>query len=248
MRKNKSIIITTSWDDGHTLDLKLAKLLNKYKIPATFYIPLKSSKQKIISSTQIRKLSKTFEVGCHTKNHVNLTKVNYHEASSEILAGKEGLEKILQNKVTMISYPFGSYNSKVTSIAKKSGFLGARNTRVFFTKNSKNKFEINTTIHASNHPLSFYFRQIFASSNKFLFCVLLLKWDFRDWENMSNESLKYVLKNGGIWHLWGHSWEIEKNNDWDKLERVFKHINQIKHKRPEIILSTNSELISKTKK
>ncbi len=31
-------IVTTSWDDGHKLDLKLAHLLQKYNMPATFYV------------------------------------------------------------------------------------------------------------------------------------------------------------------------------------------------------------------
>ncbi len=27
-----------------------------------------------------------------------------------------------------------------------------------------------------------------------------------------------------VFHLWGHSWELEKNNDWDRLESVLPHI------------------------
>jgi len=33
-------IVTTSWDDGHPSDLKLAELLREYDVPATFYIPI----------------------------------------------------------------------------------------------------------------------------------------------------------------------------------------------------------------
>lgn len=35
--ENKQLIITTSWDDGHPLDLKIAELLDKYGINGTFY-------------------------------------------------------------------------------------------------------------------------------------------------------------------------------------------------------------------
>ena len=31
-------IVTTSWDDGNKLDLKLAALLDKYGLVGTFYI------------------------------------------------------------------------------------------------------------------------------------------------------------------------------------------------------------------
>ena len=27
-------------------------------------------------------------------------------------------------------------------------------------------------------------------------------------------------------HIWGHSWEIEKYNEWDKLEELFKYISE----------------------
>ena len=34
----KDLIVTTSWDDGQKVDLKLAKLLIKYDVKGTFYI------------------------------------------------------------------------------------------------------------------------------------------------------------------------------------------------------------------
>ncbi len=32
--------ITTSWDDGHPLDFRVAELLSKYGLRGTFYIPM----------------------------------------------------------------------------------------------------------------------------------------------------------------------------------------------------------------
>lgn len=45
----KQIIVTTSWDDGHKLDLKLAKLLEKHEIRGTFIFlqKIENSKNKI---------------------------------------------------------------------------------------------------------------------------------------------------------------------------------------------------------
>ena len=36
-----------------------------------------------------------------------------------------------------------------------------------------------------------------------------------------------TLEEGGVYHLWGHSWEIDKNEDWNRLERVFKYISGV---------------------
>jgi len=34
----KAVYITTSWDDGHVLDMRLASLLTHYGFKGTFYI------------------------------------------------------------------------------------------------------------------------------------------------------------------------------------------------------------------
>jgi peptidoglycan-N-acetylglucosamine deacetylase len=52
-------IVTTSWDDGHKLDLKLARLLQKYNIAATFYISPANrefSKRDLLSEQEIQTL------------------------------------------------------------------------------------------------------------------------------------------------------------------------------------------------
>jgi hypothetical protein len=47
-----------------------------------------------------------------------------------------------------------------------------------------------------------------------------------------------VLAKGGVFHLWGHSWEVDKNNDWYALRRVLDYISQ----RPEVTYLANSGL------
>lgn len=50
-------IITTSWDDGHLLDLKLAGLLQKYDIPATFYVTIENFERQGMTSQEIREIA-----------------------------------------------------------------------------------------------------------------------------------------------------------------------------------------------
>ena len=63
----------------------------------------------------------------------------------------------------------------------------------------------------------------------------------KNWDEIALESLNYVLEHGGIWHLWGHSWEIENNEDWEKLENLLK-IVQIKGKEQNAEFLTNGEI------
>jgi len=45
--------ITTSWDDGHPMDLRVAALLAKYGIAGTFYVPA-STELGAVSAAQLR--------------------------------------------------------------------------------------------------------------------------------------------------------------------------------------------------
>ena len=66
--------ITTSWDDGHPLDMRLAEMLVCNKLKATFYIP-RHIPSGVMSQAQVRELSQTFEIGGHTLDHVFLPTV-----------------------------------------------------------------------------------------------------------------------------------------------------------------------------
>ena len=44
------------------------------------------------------------------------------------------------------------------------------------------------------------------------------------WTRLAKASFDYAEKCGGVWHIWGHSWEIEKYNMWKDLEAVFQYV------------------------
>ena len=43
-----------------------------------------------------------------------------------------------------------------------------------------------------------------------------------DWVATAEALLEHVLSRGGVFHLWGHSWEIEERNQWSRLEEVLR--------------------------
>jgi len=55
-------IITTSWDDGHPLDLKLAELLGEYDIPATFYISIDNVERQSMNHSEIKQIGQSFDI------------------------------------------------------------------------------------------------------------------------------------------------------------------------------------------
>lgn len=236
MRQN--IIVTTSWDDGDPMDAKVLDLLRKYGIQGTFYVPIKNNANEVISRTLITNIAATHEIGAHTYNHVNLPALPLSEAEKEIREGKTELENITGNPVRMFCYPMGRYNRNILDIVKKTGFAGARTTKRLETDFPKDRFQMGTTIQV--HPL--YFRKNLTSClyNKNLKGFFdTIKNNSKTLEDLVDYYLDYITIYGGILHIWGHSYEIEKYGMWHIAEKIFKKISKING----INYFTNGELL-----
>lgn len=195
------MLFETSWDDGSKFDLKLADLLNAYKIPATFYMPIKCD----LGMMKVKELSKEFEIGCHTFSHPqDLKLLVQNELNVEINVAKEILEIAIEKPVTKFCYPRGRYNVYVQEMVKRAGFTEARTTEVLRTEVGDDPFAKPTTIHA-------YQRKEYGNV---------------DWLLLAKTKYDLAVKEDSYFHLWGHSAEIEKNGDWERLDKLLKYIHE----------------------
>jgi len=186
--------IQTSWDDGKKQDLRLADLLRQYEVPATFYIPNSTE----LSIEEIKGISIDFEIGGHTVNHIPLTDLNKTEARWEIKWNKRWLEDIIGRPLTSFCYPKGYYTQRDVKLVKEAGFQEARTVKRLSTSKPKKKFEIETTIHVyPNHK------------------------DQGDWLQRAKEIWD---SEPDYFHLWGHSWELDKFDLWGELEEFLRYI------------------------
>ena len=102
-------------------------------------------------------------------------------------------------------------------------------------------YKMGTTIYAKN--LNFHsFRKHFIAwqDPKFFWFLLHNNLFFKNWDEVAIAVLDFIRINGGIWHLWGHSWEIDENNDWNRLENVFCRIGILMK---EVRMVDNKELM-----
>jgi len=240
---NKKVYFTTSWDDGGIYDMKLAELLLKYGIKATFYIPIKNVEgRKTLSAKQIQEISQYFEIGSHTYSHVRLTSIPYHIAREEIKMGKSELEQIVGKSITAFCPPGGKWNKYILQLAKKENFLFLRSTGYMRMKTIKEKNNnlLHTTLQFYPHKLYTYLISIFKKVD--VEGMKLILENFKgtsDWNRFSRKLLYKCIVDGGVFHLWGHSWEIEELNLWGTLESFLKDLISEKNK---IIFCINSEV------
>lgn len=224
----RNVIVTTSWDDGHPQDAEVAELLERYNLPGTFYIPLDNGVEgkPVMTKESVKQLSKCFEIGGHTFRHRHLTNMPSNVVRQEILEGKKALEEIIAKPVNTFCYPGGKYNQDTIRQVRESGFEGARTVERFRYGFDFNRYEIPTTVHASRHLAVDNIRALILSRNwsELRRYVLVLRME-TDFAILAREYFDIVYEKGGVFHIWGHSWEIEEHGLWERLKGVFEHIS-----------------------
>ncbi|MEK8023206.1 MAG: polysaccharide deacetylase family protein, partial [Candidatus Hydrogenedentota bacterium] len=125
-----SCLVTTSWDDGNRLDMKLAGILRRYGFRGTLYIPGRSP-YKSMSDAEIRELSAEFEIGAHTMTHPDLTSIDPADAAREISQSKDMVQQLVGKDARMFCYPKGRYNERIRDAVEATGFAGARTVEPF---------------------------------------------------------------------------------------------------------------------
>ena len=241
--KINRVIVTTSWDDGDVLDVKLASLLDKYGVKGTFYITL--NRQNRLSNNEIAAISNKHEIGAHTMSHPLLTEIPAEEAEKQIAESKNYLEKIIGKQIKIFAYPAGDYNASIIDIIKSCGFKGARTTKDWSWDLPENAFEMPTSLHVYPYPLRFGTSSVRARL-KPLFHNLpkIIRYRLRpaaifSWRNLAMAMFDRAYSEDGTFHIWGHSWEIDKYQMWDDLENLLKYISS----KEGIEFKTNGEII-----
>ena len=219
-------IITTSWDDGALEEFKLVELLTKYNIPATFYIPKTNPERTVITEIQIKELAAMFEIGGHTLNHVFLTKVDTAKQWQEIEGCFSWLREILDVVPQSFCAPKGLYNPAIVKMVQEAGFINLRTTHLLENQllDLKNDLPLlHTTLQLYEHSKLTYLKHLLKRKKLSTLVNWLVLNAETDLLKLTEKHLCAIRKKGvGCFHLWGHSWEIEKYQLWKKLEAVFK--------------------------
>jgi len=220
----RELIVTTSWDDGTVSDMKLSALMENLSIKGTFYVSCRHHYlERPLTFDEIRELGRNNEIGAHTISHPRLDRLSIDEATAEIVKSRQYLQECLGRQIDMFCYPYGKYNDDVVEVVRNCGFIGARTCEPAVSEARNDPFRWRITLHASNGSPLTTLRIWRANGLSFA--------SIADWEQRAKELFDHAIHTGGVYHLWGHSSEIEKRQEWDKLSRVFEHISKRPHVR-----------------
>jgi peptidoglycan-N-acetylglucosamine deacetylase len=236
-------VVTTSWDDGDPRDLRVAELLRSRDLRGTFYVPITGYQGgTTLAAADLRALSSEgFEIGAHSVSHRTLPRLGREEQGREVRVCKQMLEQMLGSKVSMFCYPNGRYNDELIREVQNAGYEGARTTRMLSLKTRFSAYEMPTTVQAYPHHRTRYVRNLGRAHNipGLVRYVTELR-RFESWVALGKRLFSQVLEDGGIWHLYGHSWEIDELGIWDDLSEMLDHVAH----REGVTYATNGQLLS----
>lgn len=216
--------LTLSYDDCVEEDIQLIELLNKNNIKATFNISsgtlpedeIVFEKGAFYRPNCKKKLKEIYdgchEVAIHGYNHPFYTNIPQDMVAYEVIEDRKYLENKFGRIIRGSAYPYGVYNDEIIEVLKRCGIVYARtvqSTHSFDVPN--NWLTLNPTCHHDDEML-------FELEDKFI-----------------NETPgRYPW----LFYLWGHTFEFEKNDNWDRIE---KFVEKIANK-DDIWYATNIEI------
>ena len=234
---------TTSWDDGHPLDLRVAEVLAEYGCRGTFYVPRRNREgRSVLSRAELVLLDAQFEIGAHTFDHVRLTAVSAAEAEHQLGAIKAALEDELGHGIAGFCYPGGSHDARLRAQVR-SQFRYARTIENFWFAVPADPFQLPVTLQLYPHARRTYLKNLARGhwTHRAGGCELAVR--SASLSSTLRALLDRAIALDGVFHLWGHSWELEQHGLWGELEAFLAYVRE--RVAPELRVD-NAELIAST--
>ena len=215
--------ITTSWDDGHPLDHRLAELLTANGLTGTFYVPPKSQNQTM-DPPAVRALADAgFEVGAHTLHHVFLDGADDATAEREVAGSRRWVQDTTGQPCPMFCPPGGKYAGRELRLIGEAGFAGLRTVELMSVDPPRRRGPLAvlpTTVQAHPQPRAAYLRNAVKRRSFGNLMAYVRAGLADDWVTLVERELARIVRGGGVFHLWGHTWEIDQHGQWPAVERA----------------------------
>lgn len=219
----KTKVFNVTYDDGVLQDVRFVSLLNKYNLKGTFNLNSGLMESEFEwtheSGRVIKRLSKEkavplyqgHEIACHTLTHPYMHDLSESEILHELREDKANLEKLFGREVKGFAVPFDYYSERIENSVRQCGFSYAR-----ISQESR-----------SFAPQTDYFN-----------------WKatvFHTDPELEKLTQKFIETDQelAVFQIVGHSYDLDVEKLWDRIENVFRMIAA--HK--EILPMTTIEIV-----
>jgi peptidoglycan/xylan/chitin deacetylase (PgdA/CDA1 family) len=143
-------VVVTFDDASETFAVNALPELQKRNIPCTIFaisgllgqrVSWGVYSDRIMSADELRNLNRDLvTIGSHTVSHPMLTALTESAARMELRESKAQLEKLLQRKVVLFSFPFGAFNDELVELCRDAGYERAFTTLPFSAFETRAQF------------------------------------------------------------------------------------------------------------
>ncbi|MBI5250907.1 MAG: polysaccharide deacetylase family protein [Desulfomonile tiedjei] len=129
--------MAVTFDDGYKECAKsVAEILDRYRIPATFFVvtdildgKIKSPSREFLSWDDVRALALAgFSFGSHTSSHHSLGALSFSEVMRELTESRNRIQEELGGAPVGLAYPYGTmrdFSPDVAAAAQRAGYIYA---------------------------------------------------------------------------------------------------------------------------
>ncbi len=224
--------LTLSYDDGCKHDKRMVEILDRYGIKATLNVNSRmlgtEPGQWRMTAEEVKELlsSGNYEIAVHGANHVALGKASLSTGIREVLLCREELEKEFGGVIRGMAYADTGITqlSEGVTIPEIKGYLKSLGISYARTLGGDNcRFGI---------PEDFLEWMPTAHHNN----PEMMSWlqEFLDRKQPEYLAARTPL----LFYLWGHSFEFDRDNNWDLLEEFCRKAGG----REDIWYATNIEI------
>ena len=204
----KTKVFNVTYDDGVLQDVRFVALLNKYNLKGTFNLNSGLMESEFEwtheSGRVIKRLSKDkavplyqgHEIACHTLTHPYMHDLSEQEILHELQEDKANLEKLFGREVKGFAVPFDYYSERIENCVRQCGFSYARISQESRSfAPQTDYFNWKATVFHTDPELEQLTRQFIESDEEL-----------------------------AIFQIVGHSYDLDVENMWDRIENVFRMI------------------------
>lgn len=205
----KAKAFNVTYDDGVLQDVRFVEMLNSYKLKGTFNLnsglmdnEFEWTHESGVVVKRLRKekvlsLYDGHEIASHTLTHPFMDGKSEAEVMFELKEDKCNLEKLFNREIKGFAVPFDYYSDLIEDCAKKCGFEYARISQESLSfKPQSDYYKWKATVFHLDESLE-------KLANDFINC---------------DDEL-------ALFQIVGHSYDLDTENMWDKIESIFKEMS-----------------------
>lgn len=216
--------VTFSYDDNVEQDLRLLEILNRYGLKCTFNANTGVSPEHSwvcegkleVHRLDLNKHIKDYEgheIAVHTLTHPSMVgDISDEELRHEIEGDRDNIIKLTGIVPVGAAYPYGTYDDRAKKFLKEAGIKYCR------TVESTSSFDEQEDLLAFKATCHHDAADAMEKIDRFMACE---------------------ADKPQILYIWGHSYEFEVKNNWDRFEEICKKVSG----RDDIFYGTNRQVL-----